>query len=137
MSTLVESSMTRGALVVSMLFALGGTSWMPGADEAAPNPDGIWMRGDGNARVRIAPCGDKTCATNLWIKDTSKGEETGDKLVMSLTPASATVLKGTAFDPKRGRSYAITVIVGERRLVTRGCILGGIICRDVTWTLAE
>ena len=48
--------------------------------------DGTWMRGDGNARVRIAPCGDKVCATNVWIGDTSNGEEVGDRLIMTLAP---------------------------------------------------
>ena len=59
------------------------------AAEAA-NMDGVWSRDDGNARVRIAPCGDKTCATSIWIRDTSKGEAPGDKLIMSLKRSSDT-----------------------------------------------
>ncbi len=98
-----------------------------------PDPGGVWMRGDGNAKVRIAPCGGKVCATNLWIKDTSGGEEVGDRLIMTLTPKSADTLAGTAFDPKREMSYAITLTVGKDRLVTRGCIVGGILCKDVGW----
>ncbi len=35
---------------------------------------GVWTRGDGNARVRIAACGPSLCATNVWIEDTSGGE---------------------------------------------------------------
>jgi uncharacterized protein (DUF2147 family) len=45
---------------------------------------GVWLRDDGNAVVRIAPCGSNICATNLQIKDTSKGEQVGDRLVMAL-----------------------------------------------------
>jgi uncharacterized protein (DUF2147 family) len=101
------------------------------------NPNGVWLRNDGNARVRIAPCGVKICATNLWIKDTSKGEEVGDRLVMSLDRTSDTTLSGSAYDPKRDRTYAITVIVNSGSLTTRGCILGGVLCRDVGWTPAE
>ena len=41
--------------------------------ESAPDPSGTWNRGDGNAKVRIAPCGSNICATNVWIKDTSGG----------------------------------------------------------------
>lgn len=102
-----------------------------------PSPDGVWMRDDGNARVRIAPCGSKLCATNLWIKDTSEGEEVGDRLVMSLDRKSDTKLAGTAYDSKRDRTYAITVIVGRNSLTTRGCILGGLLCRDVNWAPAN
>jgi len=65
----------------------------------AADMGGAWMRDDGNARVRIAPCGDKTCATNLWIRDTSKGEAPGDRLVMSLKQSSDTEFSGTAYDP--------------------------------------
>lgn len=103
-----------------------------GAQERSP--DGVWMRDDGNARVQIAQCGSKLCATNLWIKDTSKGEEVGDRLVMSLDRKSDTELSGTAYDPKRSKTYKITVIVGNNTLTTRGCILGGLLCRDVNWS---
>jgi uncharacterized protein (DUF2147 family) len=99
----------------------------------ASDPDGIWARDDGNARVKIAPCGAKLCATNLWIKDTSKGEEVGDRLIMSLERKSDTELSGTAFDPKRDRTYSMTLIIEKNGLITRGCIIGGLLCRDVNW----
>lgn len=97
------------------------------------DPSGVWMRDDGNARVRIAPCGVKICATNEWIRDTSKGEEAGDLLVMSLKPKSANTLEGTAYDKKRDRSYSMTLTVKSNGLVTRGCVLGGLVCRNVNW----
>lgn len=122
----------RAALICALSMA-GGSA----AATQERRPDGVWLRGDGNARVRIAPCGQKLCATNLWIKDTSKGEEAGDRLIMSLNRKSDSELAGTAYDPKRHRSYAITVIVGRDSLTTRGCILGGWICRDVSWTRAN
>lgn len=100
----------------------------------AADPDGIWFRNDGNAKVQIAPCGNQLCATNLWIGDTSKGEEVGDKLILTLRRQSDTELVGSAYDPKRDRTYSMTLIVGQARLVTRGCILGGLLCKDVIWT---
>ena len=95
------------------------------------------MREDGNARVKIAPCGKAMCATNLWIKDTSNGEEVGDKLIMTLKPQSANTLAGDAYDPKRDMSYAIKVTVGENSLTTRGCIVAGMLCKNVSWTPAR
>ncbi|WP_245258183.1 DUF2147 domain-containing protein [Afipia sp. 1NLS2] len=117
------------AAAFSVLYLIGCTALA--AQERSP--DGVWLRDDGNARVRIAPCGSKICATNLWIKDASKGEEVGDRLVMSLDRMSETKLAGTAYDPKRDRSYALTVIVGHNSLITRGCILRGLLCRNVNW----
>jgi uncharacterized protein (DUF2147 family) len=98
---------------------------------------GVWMRDDGNARVRIAPCGQSLCATNLWIGDTSKGEAVGDKLIMTVTPKSATTLTGKAYDPKRNLTYSITLQVTGKRLKTKGCVVGGLLCRDVVWTPAK
>jgi uncharacterized protein (DUF2147 family) len=105
--------------------------------QQSADPSGVWLRDDGNARVRIAPCGRNICATNLWIRDTSKGEEAGDRLIMSLQPKSPDTLSGTAFDEKRERTYSITVQVSDNSLLTRGCILGGVLCKNVRWQQAR
>ncbi len=99
--------------------------------------EGKWKREDGNALVRIAPCGKDICATNLWIRDTSKGEEVGDRLVMSLTPDDANTYSGNAYDPKRKLNYSIVVTARKGGLVTRGCFVGKMICKDVSWTAAN
>lgn len=122
---------------IPLAFALFSIAAATGNAQQSADPSGVWLRDDGNARVRIAPCGNKICATNLWIGDTSKGEEAGDRLVMSLQPKSADTLAGTAYDVKRKRNYSITVQVSENALVTRGCILGGILCRNVHWKSAR
>ncbi len=102
----------------------------------SPDPSGVWMRDDGNARVKIAPCGGNICATNLWIRDSSGGEEVGDRLVLTLKPESADKLSGEAFDPKRNRRFAMTLTVKPDGLSTRGCIIG-VLCKTVNWTPAE
>ena len=98
---------------------------------------GVWLRDDGNARVKIAPCGEKLCATNLWIRDTSKGEDVGDKLIMTLKPNSSSSLKGTAYDPKRKLTFSMTLRIASRGLTTRGCVIGGLICKNTSWTPAK
>jgi uncharacterized protein (DUF2147 family) len=99
--------------------------------------DGTWLRDDGNARVRIAPCGEKICATNLWIGDTSKGEAVGDKLVMTLARHADGSFSGTAYDAKRDWSYSMTIKATAGALTTHGCVLGGLLCKDVNWKAAE
>lgn len=122
---------------VVLIFAAALLAAHSALAEQAADPSGVWLRDDGNARVEIAPCGGDICATNLWIGDTSRGEEAGDRLVMSLEPQSADTLAGTAYDVKRDRTYSMTLQVGEDRLVTRGCVLGGVLCRDVSWTPSD
>ena len=104
---------------------------------AANDLGGTWLRDDGNARVRIAPCGDKTCATNLWIGDTSKGEAAGDKLVMTLARQPDGTFSGNAYDPKRDWTYSMTITATPGALTTRGCLVGRLICRDVNWKAVE
>lgn len=104
---------------------------------AANDLDGTWLRDDGNARVRIAPCGDKICATNLWIGDTSTGEAAGDKLVMTLARQPDGTFSGSAYDAKRDWTYSMTITAAPGVLTTRGCIVGRLICRDVNWKAVE
>lgn len=121
----------------TMLIALGlSIAPVLPALASSADPSGVWLRDDGNARVRIAPCGSNICATNVWIKDTSGGEEVGDRLVLTLKPEGADSLKGEAFDPKRNRRFAMTLTVKPDGLSTRGCIIG-VLCKTVNWTPAQ
>ncbi|AOG03869.1 DUF2147 domain-containing protein [Bosea sp. RAC05] len=124
-------------MLKTMLIALGLSiaPVLPALANSA-DPSGVWLRDDGNARVRIAPCGSNICATNVWIKDTSGGEEVGDRLVLTLKPEGGDSLKGEAFDPKRNRRFAMTLTVKPDGLSTRGCIIG-VLCKTVNWTPAQ
>lgn len=94
---------------------------------------GEWSRGDGIARVRIAPCGGEVCAVNTWIRPGVVDEKTGDRLVMNIAPSGPGKWAGVAFDPQRDRSYRIAIDVGDIGMTTRGCILGGLLCKSVAW----
>ena len=61
------------------VLAVGAASMAGAADIS-----GQWARGDGNAKVKIAPCGSDVCAVNTWIKPGTPKEKEGDKLVMSI-----------------------------------------------------
>jgi uncharacterized protein (DUF2147 family) len=123
----MPTCLRRTSVVLYLAFAqIGGAQ--------AAGMDGVWMRDDGNARVRIAPCGNKMCATNLWIRDTSKGEAPGDQLIMSVKRSSDTEFSGTAYDPKRGMSYSVDVTVGNQTMKTKGCVLARLLCKTVGWT---
>ena len=100
----------------------------------AADIEGNWARGDGNAKVRIAPCGSDLCAINTWIKRGTPKEKEGDKLVMNITAGADGVYSGTAFDPQRDMSYNLTVTVNGDTMSTRGCIVAGLLCKGIDWT---
>jgi uncharacterized protein (DUF2147 family) len=105
--------------------------------EAWASPDritGSWSRGDGLAAVKINRCGSSMCAVNTWVKDPSQGEKVGDRLVMMVSPNADGKLSGTAFDPQRNLTFRIDISVAEQNMKTRGCVLGGLLCKSVGWT---
>ncbi|WCJ61525.1 MULTISPECIES: DUF2147 domain-containing protein [Agrobacterium] len=105
-----------------------------GLSATAAEIDGNWARGDGNAKVVIAPCGEKICATNTWIKPGTPKEKTGDRLIMDIKQSDAGSYSGTAFDPQRDKSYKITVTVNGDNMTTKGCIVAGLLCKGISWT---
>jgi uncharacterized protein (DUF2147 family) len=125
--------MTRLILMSILVSAALAAPELAAAPAAAADPTGVWRRGDGNADVRIAPCGPDLCATNTRIGDPGSGEAVGDRLIMKLAPRTANELAGTAYDPKRDRTYSVTVTVGTDGMTTRGCVFYGLLCRSVTW----
>ena len=86
------------------------------------------------ARVQIAPCGGAICAINTWIKPGVSDEKVGDKLVMSVEPSSAAAMSGTAFDPQRNLSYRMKINFSGKSMTTQGCVLGGLLCKNMGWT---
>lgn len=100
----------------------------------AADIDGQWARGDGNAKVVIAPCGKDVCAINTWIKPGTPKEKKGDKLVMSIKPGADGVYTGTAFDPQRDMTYKLTVTLSGDKMTTKGCIVAGLLCKGIDWT---
>lgn len=100
---------------------------------AGPDISGNWLRSDGTARVNIAACGAQICVTNTWIKDPGSEEKVGDQLVMTLEPRGDSKLLGAAFDVRRNRSYSIDITLDRNSMLTQGCVLGGIVCKSMSW----
>ena len=118
--------LTSTALILATLLIAGSPA-------QAQSPWGIWARGDGNARVRIAPCGTNICATNVWIRKPGS-EKVGQVLIMTVKKSAAGIWKGSAFDPQRNLTVSMQMKVRARSMVTSGCILGGLICKSTNWT---
>lgn len=106
---------------------------MSGVAQAA-DMTGDWARGDGLAKVDVAPCGSNLCAVNTWIKPGTPREKEGDKLVMTVSRAADGSYAGSAYDPQRGLTYRMTVTVNGNRMTTRGCVVAGLLCKAVDWT---
>jgi uncharacterized protein (DUF2147 family) len=98
-----------------------------------PSPLGEWARGDGKALVRIEPCAGAFCAVNTWIKPGTTDEKVGDKLVLNVTPSGSSAFTGEAFDPQRNMTFRMRMDVGPATMTTHGCVLGGLICKTMSF----
>lgn len=114
------------------LLALLGIALL--APAHAQNLMGVWQRDDGIARVRVSPCGKVVCMTNIYIRPDVTDEKVGERLEFDLKESATAAMAGTVLDPKTGKSYSANVKVKGDRMTTRGCVLGGAICKTTEWT---
>ena len=119
----------KTSLFIASILALGVSTIGHAADI-----DGNWARSDGKAKVKIAKCGADICATNTWIKPGTPSEKAGDVLVMTIAKTSDGQYSGSAFDPQRDMRYKITLDVSDNSMTSKGCVLGGLLCKGVGWT---
>jgi uncharacterized protein (DUF2147 family) len=113
-----------------------GIVFLATAASATNGPDivGGWARQDGTVRIMISPCGDALCAVNTWVRDPDSDEKPGDTLVMTLHPVSPTALSGRAYDRRRRKDFSMNISLGASGMLTKGCVLFGILCKSAEWT---
>lgn len=116
----------------SMLVLTAALIALP-ATPAFADPSGMWLRDNGNSRVRVAKCGDAFCGTIAWVKDADSPSKVGQRVFFDMKPSGANTWSGSAFNPEDGRTYSGKMTVSGSSMTTSGCVLGGMICRSVTW----
>jgi uncharacterized protein (DUF2147 family) len=94
------------------------------ANPAHASPVGIWRTADGAANIQIKRCGRNLCG------------ETGGKTVFpGMRPISDGLWSGVIYDPRHGDKYDGQIsLVDKNSLKVHGCLPGGGLCGDQTWT---
>lgn len=110
------------------------------ADPAA----GTWRTAEGeeggHLHVSIAPCGSKICGTIQRAIDENGApspsyEHLGKRLIWGMTPGgSGSYSGGKVWAPDNGKTYGAKMALNGNKLVVKGCVAGGLICRGQTWT---
>jgi uncharacterized protein (DUF2147 family) len=113
---------------------------------------GTWLTEEGKAHVVFEPCRPKLCGKIIWLKEAN--DAAGKPLVDALNENQSlrtrpiiglqlTELetdgnggwKGQIYNPEDGKSYAAQAAVqSDGSLLIKGCMLGGLLCDDQTWT---
>lgn len=117
---------------------------------AADPVTGNWLTDTRDGIVEVAPCGPRICGRLARSLVPIKGPPFDrhnpdpalrDRPIIGLPiltgfVAEGKVWRGTAYDPKVGKSYRTTLErLGSDRLKVRGCI--AFFCRSVIWTQAK
>lgn len=127
------------ATTALMLVALAG----PATASAKPAIEGQWKNPKGSVVVRVAPCGDAYCGTVVEASAKARASARrggtrsliGTQILSGVRSDGNGSYRGRAFDPKRNiRAPATIRVIGPSTLIVKGCVLGGIICKEQRWT---
>ncbi len=118
---------SRAALAFTLAAALPGAAF-------AGDPNGVWLRDNGNSKVRIGPCGNALCGNIVWLRDANAPAHVGQRVFFDMTPSGENSWSGRAFNPEDGRTYSGKMTLAGNSLTTSGCVLGGLFCKTVHWS---
>jgi uncharacterized protein (DUF2147 family) len=118
----------------------------------AGDPTGVWLTEKGDARLRVAPCGEALCATIIWIRDPidpktgkppvddNNADATlrsrpiiGVRVAFDMKPSSQPdKWVGRFYNPEDGKTYdGQLILVDPRTMRAEGCLL--MFCGGETW----
>jgi uncharacterized protein (DUF2147 family) len=139
------------------VLALGAALVCADAARAA-DPVGNWLTEDGDATVRIAPCGNALCGRISHLRE-PRDPETGRpktdennrdpslrerpligvQIIVRMTRGRhASQWTGHVYNPEDGGVYPATLTMqGARQLRLEGCMMKDVMCRGQTWTRAR
>ena len=124
-----------------MLRALLAAAVLAGSIAAAAAGDvkGEWLRVDGKAKVRFVPCGSEAvCGSISWLRDPKNDPgKVGQQVFFDMQPKGEDAWAGSAFNPEDGKTYSGKMTLAGDHLTTAGCVLGGLICKSMSWTRAR
>ena len=140
---------------------LGAALVLAGPAGAAGTLDGRWLTQDTRAIVEVAPCDAAgpmpECGKIIWVKDPinpETGKPRRDKNnpevalqhrpIIGLLTLYKIVLNvegnwnAVSYDPRSGEEHEITIRLAKdgKKIMLRGCGLGGLICRSEVWSQA-
>jgi uncharacterized protein (DUF2147 family) len=121
---------------------------------SAGDPRGNWTTENGKAKVAIVNCGGALCGNIVALtepNDPATGKPKTDsnnpdaarrtrpmlgvQIVIDMKPDSGDKWKGQVYNAEDGKTYSGSItLVNASTLTLQGCALGGLICKNQTWT---
>lgn len=107
------------------------------APASAGDVTGVWLREDGNTKIKLSPCSAALCGFVAWKRKAGASGRIGQQVLFDMKQAGDNEWHGAAFNAEDGNTYSGKMkLVGET-LTTTGCMLGGLLCKSYDWSRAN
>jgi len=125
------------------MMILGVAAAVPVTASAQAALEGRWKNPKGSVVVEIEACGNAYCGTVVNASEKAKASARkggtpnliGTRILSDVRPSGGGAYRGRAFEPKRNiRAPATIRVVGSSTLLVKGCLIGGILCKEQRWT---
>jgi uncharacterized protein (DUF2147 family) len=112
-------------------FILAAAATLAAASAAyAGNANGLWLR-DNGAHIQAFDCGG---GLGLKVVKSPEAAKVGKTIMCGGKPSGENKWKGTVKNLDDGQDYSGSVTLNGNSLTLSGCVLGGIICKNDTWS---
>lgn len=96
----------------------------------AASANGTWLR-DNGAHVQAFDCGG---GLGLKVTKSPEANKVGKTIMCGAKPSGANKWKGTVLNLDDGQKYSGYVTLSGNSLTLSGCVLGGLVCKNDTWS---
>jgi len=129
------------------LFAAATALATPAAAASASDAFGVWRHPENGSLVRMYQCGGGLCAKIVDVADKSRKDVHNPNPELRKRPIKGIVImrgarkggdniwKGRLYNTQDGKTYdGVITVKSNKALDLEGCVLGGLVCRGVTWS---
>lgn len=95
----------------------------------AASPYGTWVR-DNGVHIKVFRCEN---GLGMKIVKATKKINIGKRIMCGAEPISATQWDGEILNVSDNRTYSGTVTIKGNKLRLKGCVFGGLICKEDEW----
>lgn len=139
-------TMRRTGFALALALVANLAAPLPGRSDTMSDIIGRWRDSDGESEIAISRCGAALCGKIVWLKQERFDIYNPDaklrtrsllglQVLMGFRPDAGGALAGDGYNPSDGKVYRTTLaLTSPQSLVVRGCVLGGLICDDDTWS---
>lgn len=96
----------------------------------AGSPNGTWLRNNG-AHVLAFDCGG---GLGLKVTKSPEANKAGKTIMCGAKKSGENKWKGTVLNLDDGQKYSGSVTLSGNSLTLSGCVLGGLVCKNDTWS---